>query len=319
MLSTYKIDGIPTVSERSWATAKTKDYKIHQKGQIFQQWTTWIGSLFRFVYTKQLNRLLQCSKLGEKNRIVENATYTILFNNIPEILLAPLELELSPKVRLSSQYYLGLCLNKDRVDLGIDEGFQEWFKSFLHKKNEYVKIIYCSFGTFYEESNLSVVQFLNNLLKAIEQLTIPVEFIFSIKSHIKQTLLYKRQVAPNVHFFTKVPQLQVLENADLHITHGGLGSVKESIYYEVPMLVFPLDLVYDQNGNGLKVEHHGLGLRGVFNQDKPELIATKITRLLEDKSFKQNIEKFNKEVQSKYPGNFVGHTINKLINEHEPI
>ena len=85
------------------------------------------------------------------------------------------------------------------------------------------------------------------------------------------------------------------------------------------MLVLPLDLVYDQNGNGLKVEDHGLGLRGVFNQDKAEAIITKITNLLKDKGFKQNLAKFNEEVQSKYPGNFIRHTITKLINNDEPI
>ncbi|WP_025765281.1 glycosyltransferase [Dyadobacter tibetensis] len=319
MLSTYKVDGFPTVSERSWSTANTKDYKIHQKGQIFQGWTTWIGSLFRWVYANQLKKLLAHSKLGERNRMTENATYTILFDNIPEVLLAPLELELSPKIKLPSQHYLGLCLNKDRVDLGVDEGFQEWFQRLLHKKKEDVKIIYCSFGTFYVDSNPMVLQFLNHLLTAIEQLTIPVEFIFSIKTQIKQTLLYQRRLAPNVHFFAKVPQLQVLENADLHITHGGLGSIKESIYYEVPMLVYPLDLVYDQNGNGLKVEHHGLGLRGVFNQDKPSQITEKIVMLLEDRIFRETIEKFNHDIQVKYPGDFITNTIDKLISQHESI
>ncbi|MCF0054160.1 glycosyltransferase [Dyadobacter sp. CY356] len=319
MLSTYKVGGFPTVSERSWSTANTKDYKIHQMGQVFQGWTTWIGSLFRWVYANQLKKLLVHSKLGEKNRMTKNATYTILFDNIPEVLLAPLELELSPKIKLPPQHYLGLCLNKDRVDLGVDEGFNEWFQRLLYKKKKDVKIIYCSFGTFYVDSNPMILQFLNNLLTAIANLTIPVEFIFSIKTQIKQTLLYQRQLAPNVHFFAKVPQLQVLENADLHITHGGLGSIKESIYYEVPMLVYPLDLVYDQNGNGLKVEHHGLGLRGVFNQDKPPAITEKIIKLLEDKTFHETIEKFNHDIEVKYAGNFIIHTIDKLISQHESI
>ena len=120
-------------------------------------------------------------------------------------------------------------------------------------------------------------------------------------------------------FFSKVPQLLVLDNADLHITHGGLGSIKESIYYEVPMLVYPLDLVYDQNGNGLKVEHHGLGLRGVFNQDKPPAILDKIIKLIEDETFKNNIIKFNQDLTDKYPGDFITHTITELISQHESI
>ncbi|WP_229216393.1 glycosyltransferase [Dyadobacter sp. 3J3] len=319
MLSTYKIDGIPTVSEKSWSTANTKDFKIHQRGQVFQGWNTWIGALFRLVYANQLKTLLRRSKLGEKNKIVKNATYTILFDNIPEILLAPQELELSPDVKLPGQYYLGLCLNKSREDIGIDKTFDEKFRYILNRRREGARIIYCSFGTFYEDSNPMVLQFLNNLLIAFSSLAFPVEFIFSIKSQIKQTLLYQRQLASNVHFFAKVPQLQVLENTDLHITHGGLGSIKESIYYEVPMLIYPLDLVYDQNGNGLKVEHHGLGLRGVFNQDKPNAIADKIMKLLEDRTFKNNIERFNRDLTDKYPADFILHTLTELISEHESI
>lgn len=277
-----------------------------------------MGRLFlRMVYLKQLKWLQKKSKLGKTNKLVYNSTYTLLFDNIPEVLLAPVELELSPSVKLPTQHYLGLCLNKDRIDLGVDVNFPQRFQYLLNKRKEGVKIIYCSFGTFYEDSNPMVLQFLNNLLTAITNLTMQVEFIFSIKSPIKQTLLYQRSLAPNVHFFSKVPQLQVLENADLHITHGGLGSIKESIYYEVPMLVYPLDLTYDQNGNGLKVEHHGLGLRGVFNQDKPEAITQKIIKLLAERSFKQKIAEFNQNIQSKYPGNFISQTISKIINKHE--
>jgi UDP:flavonoid glycosyltransferase YjiC (YdhE family) len=85
------------------------------------------------------------------------------------------------------------------------------------------------------------------------------------------------------------------------------------------MLVYPLDLVYDQNGNGLKVEHHGLGLRGVFNQDKPLAISDKIIKLLEDHTFKNNIVKFNQGLADKYPTDFITHTITRLISQHESI
>ena len=319
MLSTYKIDGIPTVSEKSWSTANTKDYKIHQRSQVFQGWNTWIGALFRLVYANQLKTLLKISKLGESNKMVKNATYTILFDKIPEVLLAPLELELLPDVKLPTQHYLGLCINKDRKDIGVDEIFEEKFQYILDQREKGAKIIYCSLGTFYEDSNPMVLQFLNNLLAAVSNLTIFVEVIFSIKTQIRQTLLHQRKLMLNVHFFSKVPQLLVLDNADLHITHGGLGSIKESIYYEVPMLVYPLDLVYDQNGNGLKVEHHGLGLRGVFNQDKPPAILDKIIKLIEDETFKNNIIKFNQDLTDKYPGDFITHTITELISQHESI
>jgi MGT family glycosyltransferase len=40
-----------------------------------------------------------------------------------------------------------------------------------------------------------------------------------------------------VHNF--VPQLDVLQRADVFITHGGMGSVHEGLYYGVPLIVVP--------------------------------------------------------------------------------
>lgn len=56
-----------------------------------------------------------------------------------------------------------------------------------------------------------------------------------------------------------VPQRQLLERAAVMITHGGLGSVKECIWHQVPMLVAPQ--AYDQPDNAERVVRHGLGLR----------------------------------------------------------
>jgi len=43
------------------------------------------------------------------------------------------------------------------------------------------------------------------------------------------------------------------------ITHGGASSVKECLYYGVPMIVIPL--AEDQYGNAARVVSHGLGVR----------------------------------------------------------
>jgi zeaxanthin glucosyltransferase len=56
------------------------------------------------------------------------------------------------------------------------------------------------------------------------------------------------------------PQLELLERSSVVITHAGLGTIKESIWFGVPILAFPL--YYDQPGNGARIEHHGLGLVG---------------------------------------------------------
>ncbi|WP_345271505.1 glycosyltransferase [Nibrella viscosa] len=119
-----------------------------------------------------------------------------------------------------------------------------------------------------------------------------VQLICSVNRLVIETVRAWHQQPDHVHFFSRVPQLQVLQQANVFITHGGLGSVKESIYYEVPMLVYPLDPHYDQPGNALKVEHHGLGLRGVFHNERVTDLRTKLKRLLDDKSFKSRLRQF---------------------------
>ncbi|MET9499274.1 macrolide family glycosyltransferase [Streptomyces sp. NPDC006552] len=54
-----------------------------------------------------------------------------------------------------------------------------------------------------------------------------------------------------------VPQLDVLQHADLFITHGGMNSTMESLYYGVPMVVIPQ--MNEQKANGMRVQELGLG------------------------------------------------------------
>ena len=61
----------------------------------------------------------------------------------------------------------------------------------------------------------------------------------------------------NVRVVPSVPQLSVLAQADLVITHGGIGTLKEAIMAAVPMIVIPFR--YDQPANAWRVQHHGIG------------------------------------------------------------
>lgn len=87
-----------------------------------------------------------------------------------------------------------------------------------------------------------------------------------------------RDCPPNVVAVKSVPQLAVLKRARLMVTHGGLGSVKECIVHGVPMIVFPLAV--DQHDNAVRVEHHGLGLRGNIRDVSPARLLMLIDALL---------------------------------------
>ena len=64
----------------------------------------------------------------------------------------------------------------------------------------------------------------------------------------------------------EVPQLEVLEHASAFVTHGGMGSVMESLYFGVPMLVLPQML--EQAVTATRVEELGVGaMRNVRSLD----------------------------------------------------
>ncbi len=61
-----------------------------------------------------------------------------------------------------------------------------------------------------------------------------------------------------------VPQLDVLQRSDLFITHGGMNSVHEGLYYNVPLVVIPHQ--FEQSIVAQQVVKHGAG---VALADKP--------------------------------------------------
>jgi UDP:flavonoid glycosyltransferase YjiC (YdhE family) len=111
-------------------------------------------------------------------------------------------------------------------------------------------------------------------------------FIVSVKKEIVETIKKYSTIPSNFFFFTRVPQLTLLKEADLFITHGGLGSIKEAVFNQVPMLVYPLDLNWDQRGNAQKIEFHQIGISGDFKRDGLKEIEEKIIRILRDTRYK---------------------------------
>jgi MGT family glycosyltransferase len=75
----------------------------------------------------------------------------------------------------------------------------------------------------------------------------------------KNTDLSKLEPIPD-NFIVRgfVPQLQVLQHSDMFITHAGAGSVNESLWYGVPMVLVPQQI--EQGGVAKQVVKHGAGV-----------------------------------------------------------
>jgi UDP:flavonoid glycosyltransferase YjiC (YdhE family) len=321
MLSTYRVNGFPTVSQGYWPSSGSNE-KNANKGEISLSniLRRPIESLITASLNRQFKILSNLGDLASKHPVSADKTVALLFDNIPEIILAPLELEMSEEVRRPNQHYLGLCINENRTDTELDPSFEQRFSQILEGKrsDRRKKLIYCSFGTFYQGSDKRLLDFLSRLLDAIVGLE-NVEAIFSVNNLVIETLVQQNRIQSKHNLFTRVPQLRVLEHADVFITHGGLGSVKESIFFGVPMLVYPLDPNYDQNGNGLKVEHHGLGLRGIFHSERPLDMKVKLEELLGNNNYRTSLLTLKSKCSRNYPHMTLNENVKFLISQNNEI
>lgn len=149
------------------------------------------------------------------------------------------------------------------------------------------RIIYCSFGTVPSKRNIA--NFLSRLHDAVEGLD---ALVIVSAPGLKETFKPKpdRMV---IHKW--VPQTAILTRADVFITHGGINSVHDAIRSSVPMLVYPLEDNYDQNGNSSRVVYRGFGLRGDFDKDTASEMRSKLNGIFGDIRFRKNLEEFKKQ------------------------
>ena len=87
-------------------------------------------------------------------------------------------------------------------------------------------------------------------------------------------------VPANALLVNEVPQLEILKRSSLAITHGGFNTVKECIFFGVPMLVFPVR--GDQLGNAARVAFHRLGLAANIETASVESISSLMDKMERD-------------------------------------
>lgn len=88
---------------------------------------------------------------------------------------------------------------------------------------------------------------------------------------------------PNVSVQQRVDQMAVLAAADGFLTHCGMNSVSEALWYGVPLLLFPQ--TPEQAGVAARVRELGAGL--LLESDTPQAIGAALDRLLGEESFRK--------------------------------
>lgn len=102
-------------------------------------------------------------------------------------------------------------------------------------------------------------------------------------------------IPPNIYAYSFVPQIEVLNHADLFLTHCGMNSVNEAMAAQVPMIAMPF--VNDQVTNGRRVVELGIGksIRS-FPSSARQMYRT-AQAVVKDESIRQNYANLSKQIK----------------------
>ncbi|XQY92239.1 macrolide family glycosyltransferase [Metabacillus sp. HB246100] len=160
----------------------------------------------------------------------------------------------------------------------------DYEKSQAEKKSS--KVIYISLGTVLNKR----LDFYQNCMKAFSETQY--EVIMSVGEKIDVKSL--GGIPDNFTVKNRVDQLSVLKKADVFITHGGMNSVNESLYYGVPMVVYPFHSEQKLVADRIVELQVGIQLKRNRLNDLQKTIKT----VLSDSKYSVNAKSFSNDFKS---------------------
>lgn len=225
---------------------------------------------------------------------------------VPQLITYPREFEF-PHVLSDGRkyYYIEASLDLEKKELPFD-----W--SWAHPDKP---LIYCTLGSqchLFEGSR----QFFQTIINAISGKP-GWQMILSVGRHLSTEF---ENVPSNVLVVDWAPQLEVLKRASLMITHGGIGTLKDCIFFGVPMIVFPM--MRDQAMSGARVVYHGLGVRGSIRNVTVEQVHSLIEKIEQDKGYLERVERMGqkfREMEQSGKGVRIIERMLNFLNQKNPL
>lgn len=113
---------------------------------------------------------------------------------------------------------------------------------------------------------------------------IPAQFVLSCGRDTELESLGDH-IPPNFIVEPYVPQLEVLQQADAFITHAGMNSTSEALYFHVPLVMIPLSS--DQPIVAKRVEELGAGIMLDRGQLTPTALKDALLQVLNESTYKE--------------------------------
>jgi len=259
-LSTRKIKGIPPMD--SFYQPKNSFYSnvICNILWINRRFKNWLKRRINSIAFMERGEKFLFQKYAESSKTDLNKLFdykNYFFTGIigtKRIILAEENLEYPWKISLTNEdFFHNEIIRNEKKH--INEKYLYLLKKIknFRKKSEN-KVIYISFGTVNSSKQKRIEKFYHLFYQSIN----PNDNFIIIVSKSNYNADFELQT--NTYVLDFIPQLDLLKNVDLMITHGGLNTIRECIQNKVKMLVVPYFTNGDQPGNAKRVEYLGLGI-----------------------------------------------------------
>ena len=147
----------------------------------------------------------------------------------------------------------------------------------IEKKRD--KLIYISMGTV----NNDMMPFYKACISALRdtdyQVIMSVGNLVSIEDF--------GELPENISVYSHVDQIAVLKKADVFVSHCGMNSVSESLYFEVPLVMLPQ--TSEQKGVAERVSQLGAGIK--LDKSDGASVLSAINKILSFDTYKHNAKK----------------------------
>ena len=138
------------------------------------------------------------------------------------------------------------------------------------------KLIYISMGTV----NNDMMPFYKSCISAFKSTNYQV--IMSVGNLVN--LKDFGELPENISVYSYIDQIAVLKKADVFVSHSGMNSVSESLYFEVPLVMLPQTA--EQKGVAERVLQLGAGIKA--DRENGESVLNAVNQILGDITYKKN-------------------------------
>lgn len=141
------------------------------------------------------------------------------------------------------------------------------------------KTIYISMGTVVKNKDIYI-----NCIKALANTS------YQVIISLGDNNIEMNNLPSNIKVYKTVDQMAVLSIADVFLTHCGMNSTSEALYYEVPLVMLPQ--TPEQSAVAMRVEELGAGL--LLDKTDEKSIALAIEKVLSEDKYKNNAVNISK-------------------------